>query len=399
MQNTLVPTAAASPIAAPHACLSTPELTDAITTLAGNLAAATYRLLALIAEFDRRQGWSGFNSCAHWLNYRCGCAMGAAREKVRVAHALEDLPRISAAFAAGRVSYSKVRAMTRVATPANEHALMNIAEHGSAAHVERATRAYRRVLRAQDREAADAVYHEREVRWRYEDDGTMVLTARLPPELGRLLCKALDAAAEEAREAEVPPDVPAETSRHACPYAQRRADALVHLAEQYLAHGPGPLKQADRHQVVVHVDRDALREDGEPGRCEFDDGPALPLETARRLACDASLVEIEEAADGTLLDVGRKTRKVPPALRRALQARDRGCRFPGCTHTRYVDAHHVLHWADGGETRLDNLLLLCRKHHHALHEGGYSIVRRDDGQWLFLTDRGEALPEDPVALY
>jgi len=197
------------------------------------------------------------------------------------------------------------------------------------------------------------------------------------------------------RAAGEPADVAAATSFHYDPHAARRADALAHLAEQYLAHEPVALKQGDRHQVVVHVERGCLHADGEGGRCELEEGPALAAEAVRRLACDAAVVEIEEDEHGTPLDIGRKTRTVPPALRRALQSRDRGCRFPGCTHTRYVDAHHVQHWADGGGTSLDNLLLLCRRHHRALHEGGYTLARRDDHRLLFLTPQGELVPEVP----
>jgi hypothetical protein len=127
------------------------------------------------------------------------------------------------------------------------------------------------------------------------------------------------------------------------------------------------------------------------GRCELDDGPAIPIETARRLACDASKVTITEDERGEPLDVGRKTRTIPPALRRALAARDKGCVFPGCNHKRYVDGHHIEHWADGGETKLSNLATLCRFHHRAVHEGGLKMQRCDDGAWRFVNARGESL--------
>lgn len=169
----------------------------------------------------------------------------------------------------------------------------------------------------------------------------------------------------------------------------RRADALAMLAESFLHHGAQAMAGGDRHQVVVHVDQDTLRH-AAPGRCELDDGPSLAVETARRIACDASVLRIVEDAHGEPLDVGRKTRSIPPALRRALNSRDRGCVFPGCTHRRYVDGHHIQHWADGGATRLSNLVSLCRFHHRAVHEGGIRIECLDDGAWRFILANGES---------
>jgi hypothetical protein len=173
-------------------------------------------------------------------------------------------------------------------------------------------------------------------------------------------------------------------------FAARRADALTVIAESFLAHGAEALKGGDRHQIVVHIDEVTLKK-REPGTCEFEEGPATAIETARRLACDASKVEITEAEQGEPLNVGRKTRTIPPALRRALKSRDQGCVFPGCTHKRYVDGHHIEHWAEGGETKLSNLVSLCRFHHRAVHEGGVRIERCDDGAWRFVMKSGESV--------
>ena len=153
----------------------------------------------------------------------------------------------------------------------------------------------------------------------------------------------------------------------------------------------------DRHQIVVHVDAETLQGASAGSCCELEHGPAIPAETLRRLACDSSVVRIVENGRGQPLDVGRRTRSVPPALRRALQSRDRGCRFPGCPHTRYVDAHHVRHWAQGDETRLSNLVTLCRFHHRAGHEGGVQRQILDDGALRFIDSRGNvcALPDPP----
>jgi hypothetical protein len=142
----------------------------------------------------------------------------------------------------------------------------------------------------------------------------------------------------------------------------------------------------------VHIDEAALTRD--EGGCELAEGPALAAETARRLACDASVVELRER-DGQPLSVGRKTRSVPPALRRALARRDRGCRFPGCENRRFVDAHHIEHWARGGETCIDNLVLLCRTHHRLLHEGGYSLERLATGKLRFGYPWGEPIADSP----
>jgi len=149
-----------------------------------------------------------------------------------------------------------------------------------------------------------------------------------------------------------------------------RADALVAVAESMLDHGPATRDGGDRYQAVVVVDAEVLVDDTD-GTCEVEDGPSIDPETARRIACDAHILAILRGRGGEALDVGRSTRSIPRAIRRALRHRDGGCRFPGCTQTRYVDGHHVVHWAHGGPTALDNLVLLCRFHHRAVHEGGF----------------------------
>ena len=379
--------------------LSTPDLASAITELTGHLNAATHRWLHLVAEFDRRQGWSDgvTRSCAHWLGWQCGIDLCAAREKVRVARALESLPLIDAAMGRGELSYSKVRALTRVATPATEPVLLNIALHGTVHHVETLVRQFRRVqeVEALSREARQ--HAGRSLSYFHDDDGSLVIKARLPAEAGAQLLKALEAAIADAPLPEHFQGTLNDSAESSSTYiaedppspSMRRADALALLAESFLQHGAQAMSGGDRHQIVVHVDHDTLR-NAAPGRCELDDGPSLAVETARRLACDSSVVRIVEDADGEPLDVGRKTRSIPPALRRALKSRDQGCVFPGCTHKRYVDGHHIEHWADGGATRLSNLVSLCRFHHRAVHEGGIRIERLDDGAWRFVLPNGES---------
>jgi hypothetical protein len=189
-------------------------------------------------------------------------------------------------------------------------------------------------------------------------------------------------------------DVTAVTSENRDRFAQRRADALTTMAETALRHGPGPQPSAERYQVVVHVTAETLAA-GDAGRCELDSGPRLAPDTTRRIACDGSLLWIIDDAAGNPLDIGRKTRAVPPAMQRALRSRDHGCRFPGCTHDRFVDAHHIRHWANGGETSLDNLVLLCRRHHLLVHEGGFGVERIADGALRFTRPDGRVIAGHP----
>ena len=385
--------------------LSLRELASQITELAGHLNAANYRWLSLIAEFDRRTGWSdgATQSCAHWLNWKCGIDIGAAREKVRVAHALTKLPLIAAAMERGELSYSKARALTRVACEKTEKYFLDIALHGTAAHVEKLVRHYRRAKEAAELSREAQQQATRKVSYFYDTDGSLVLHARLPAEIGTLVLKALDAAVNDPAvrdvSAETPPQKPkcgliSEPSVERPSWSARRADALGRIAESFLQHGAEDLNSGDRQQIVIHVDAETLR-DSIAGRCELEDGPSMAAETARRLACDASVITILEDTKGEPLNVGRKTRSISPALRRALNARDHGCRFPGCSNTRYVDGHHIHHWANGGETKLSNLVQLCRFHHRQVHEGKVEVQQLDDGALRFLKPNGESF--DSVA--
>jgi hypothetical protein len=303
-------------------------------------------------------------------------------------------------MARGELSYSKVRALTRVATEATEDSLLMIARHGTAYHVETTVRYFRRAQEAAELSREAQQESSRCVEYWYDNDGSLVLKARLPALAGAVLLKALDAAM---------PAVPASTvnvkraEEHRLNYRVRRADALARVAESYLERETDPSSgsTADRYQVVVHVDAETLK-DHSAGRCHLEHGPSLPAETVRRLTCDASLVRIVETEEGEPLDVGRKTRTIPPAIRRALNARDPGCCFPGCTYRRYLDAHHIEHWADGGATKLSNLVNLCRTHHRLVHEGGIAVEARAGGGWRFLRPDGrefEILYREPPPAY
>ena len=369
------------------------RLEDDITELAAHIHAATFQLLELIAEYDEQQGWAqhGLNSCAHWLQWQCGTNLGAAREKVRVARALPGLPQIRAAFREGCISYSKVRAMTRVATPKNEDFLLSVARHGTAAHVETVVRNYRRHQRREALEKENERHAGRELGWFTDADGLWVLQGRFTPEQGALIQKALEGVLEELFEecrAEAE-DVSAETSE---PIAARRADALERMAESCLSGIKGERSGGDRYLVHVHTDMDTLRDDGAGVTAECEDCGHVSAETSRRMACDGSVVHWRESDTGEPLSIGRKSRSIPPALRRALQRRDGGCRFPGCTCRRFVDAHHIVHWADGGDTSMNNLVLLCRRHHRLVHEGGFGVHSGPAGHIGFSYPGGNALP-------
>jgi hypothetical protein len=357
-----------------------------ITELCSYIYAAESRLLTLIREFDEREFWAqqGLCSCAHWLNFKCGIGMNAAREKVRVAHALAKLPKINKEFADGALSYSKVRAITRIADESNEDYLLMIARHGTAHHVEKTVSKYRTAKRLQDAEFANEQYENREVTHYYDHDGCLVIKARLPAEQGALIVKALEMAMDTDY---VGARLARDTEEEPVPIAARRADALANIAETYMNNDESSGSTADRYQVVVHVTAETSN---------LEDGPHVTAETSRRIACDSSIVAIKEDENGEPLSIGRRSRTIPPPMRRALRARDKGCRFPGCTNTRFVDGHHIRHWADGGETSLDNLVLLCRHHHHLVHEGGFACEKSPDGEIRFRDQRNEALAPSPM---
>ena len=373
------------------------QLENQITELAAHIHAATYRLLELIREYDDAHGWAGpgMNSCAHWLNWKCGINLGAAREKVRVAHALELLPKISEKFRMGEVSYSKVRAMTRVGTPENEEYLLQIARHGTASHVERLVRQYRKVKRIEALELENERHALRQLDWYFDDDDSLVLKGRFSPEQGLLVKKVLESIMDE--EFLEQQDVSAETSvdelkPRSEPISQRRADALVRMAEGYSSRARNTGSR-DRYLVHVHTDMETLKANGTGAEAELDDCCHVSAETSRRMSCDTGVVHWLDTKEGETLSVGRKTRTIPPSIRRALKRRDHGCRFPGCTCPRFVDAHHITHWADGGETSLNNLVLLCRRHHRLVHESGFGVHRQADGEIGFTDQQGRQLSQ------
>ena len=225
---------------------------------------------------------------------------------------------------------------------------------------------------------------------------------RVPAEQGALILKALEMAiAQNDQPKPHDPDVPAGTPKE--PIGAQRADALAEMAEIYLASERTPSSTADRYQVVIHASPDTLLETPTVGASpekttdlslsHIENGPHVPAGTSRRIACDCAVIKITEDHNGEPLSIGRKSRSIPPAIKRALRWRDKGCRFPGCTNTRLIDGHHIKHWADGGETSLDNLVQLCRRHHRLVHEGGFGCERTPDGKLVFEDRTGNELAD------
>ncbi len=430
----------------------TETLAESIVTLSAHLHAGNHRLLVMVAEFDRRGGWKpeGHRSCADWLAFRTGTSLGPARERVRAARALEQLPLTSEAMARGELSFSKVRALSRVAddlpTPDEEVRLVAYARQCTAAQLETLVRGWKKLSRKDEVDLERERHRSRFFSVSPDEDGMYQVRGRLDPEVGALLMRALDAAGDALFRSER--DWAAEGAargpavREITP-RQRRADGLGLLLEQALRMGFGdafadesvsaetsleasavagaeasspingpedaraaPISgtRAERYQVVLHVDMATLQMEHEeipagdgsavratgadarptgpsshshflehaPGRSNLSDGTRVSAETSQRLCCDAAVVEAVRGREGEVLDVGRRTRTIPPALRRALEVRDRGCRFPGCG-LRFAEGHHIVHWAAGGETKLSNLVLLCRFHHRAVHEEGFTV--------------------------
>ncbi len=507
------------------------ELRRAVTRMAAHINLADWRFIKLIAAMERTRGWreGGYCNLGNWLDHRCGLGPCAARERIRIGRALAKLPQIDAAFRDGVISYSKVRAITRVATPDTDAMLLAIAEGSSAAQLESLVRTYERVGKSDSGRTSSE--QRRGLSWRYED-GMLVITAAVPAERGALVIKALQqvvdggkdereayyesrlaatcrqgtagpaahedvegigraegasrgsdeapmhaagdsfaaaesvvagdgfgAAAAAARSAaegagtidgkvvptrsewsavDVSTDVSAETPANRAggdngeevstqtagaavtdmdvpgsvsaetddlpdwltfelaSREQRFADALVDMAEHCLASRAGRWKRrrtGQRYQVMLTIDRNELAGQRAAAGARYYAEPdwGIDEQDARHIACDADLTEFIQDARGNLLNYERRRRIVPAPLLRALTLRDHSrCRFPGCAHQRYVEAHHVRHWIDGGKTRLENLVLLCGAHHRLLHHGAFHITIKDDDV-VFANRDGEVI--------
>jgi hypothetical protein len=436
----VAPSADVAASAAEPARVPLERLEAQICELAGHLAAATCRFLVLLADFDARRGWASWEmgSCAQWLSWKCQMSSGTAREHVRVARSLRDLPVIRARFAAARLSYAKVRALTRIATPATEAGLAELAGPMTANQLERFARAHRQVTRADD---ADARVRRR-LTWRFEEDGSLSGTFRLPPLAGAVLLKALRAACADlaglpaGSPAGVSAETPAAVEAHATadtaaaadaedtpdagrPVARTSsdvADGLVAIAESFLAGKVAGADDAEVYQVVVHAGTDVLTgpatqggvsaetpgaparvpgDPADPARFHVQDGPAISVTTAQMLACTAALSWMTHSEAGEILALGRRRRRPSSAIRRAARERDHcRCRFPGC-ESRRADLHHIQYWVNGGRTDLDNLISLCPYHHKVVHDRGYLIAAAPPGGFAFYQADGTPLPPCP----
>jgi hypothetical protein len=348
------------------------DLGAALVELRGDLDRLEAQWHRRLAAFDRRRDWQsdGAVSAAGWLRDRCRMAGGAAAERVAVARKLDTLPVTAGAFAAGEVGYAQVRLIARAAdasraaaVAAAEATLVDAARRLDPGRLQRVVTHWRHAVDADAVLAdANAVHARRRLHVSPTLDGVVVIDGQVDAEAGETVITALEA---------VDPWTPGDDRST----AQRRADGLVEIARRALdgLDGQAGLSQSggERPHVTVTVDLATLtRVDGSPA-AELERTGPVTGETARRLACDAGVTRVVTGGASQPLDVGRRTRTVPAAIRRALVVRDRGCAHPGCDRPPgWTDAHHRVHWADGGPTALDNLVLLCRRHHRAVHEGG-----------------------------
>jgi len=375
------------------------EMERQIVDLAVAMRSRVAEWLTLVGEFDACDGAAGsrFRGTAEWLAFECELTPRTARDHVRVARRLRELPLVAAAFSRGEVSYSQVRAITRAEPGEDEAGLLEVALRSTVAQLERHVRGLRSASSA-DPDVAAAAHARRCVEWFFDTDGTLRFWGRLAGEAGVAFVEAVETAAAALHPDPTPAAIamaseaagagPAShrmsDARRRPSRTARRADALAEIA----------LSGSPRTHLVLHVDPQALACTARGGRrragavCALDDGPAVPSDLARRLTCDA-----EVSVPG--VNLGRTQRVVSPALRRALEARDgRVCAMPGCERRHGLAAHHVVHWAHGGPTDLDNLVLLCAFHHRLFHEEGYSIRRRHGR--LDVRDRqGRPLYETP----
>src|SRR2546421_771980 len=357
--------------------------TRPIRTLSSSIASATRSRRSPRISPPPLRGFS----CAHWLSWRVGLEPGAAREHVRVARALGSLPQLREALA-------------RVATPETEERLVAVGRAGTAEHVELIVRGWRRLDRKAEAEETTRRHRNRALHVYPDGDGMVVIRGRLEPEVGAVVMQALTAAREALSHRRRVKDVPAATSvvgdgsAEAPTMEQQQADALALVAETALHRGMDPGAPGERYQVVVHVDGQVLAGADGLGQSVLDGGARVPAGTSQRLACDASRVVMRHDADGRITEVGARTRTIPPALRRALQHRDQGCRFPGCGRL-FGQGHHIRHWAHGGPTTLSNLTMLCRRHHRSVHEEGFQVERLADDELCFRGPDGRFLSDVP----
>ena len=416
---------------------------EELATLSSHLDAATYRQLVLIRQLDDCGHWAkaGATTCAAWLSFRIGMAETAARERLRIAHRLRDLPKVADAMRTGTLSYSKVRAIVRVSTPQMQDQLLELARYSTAAQLERICRGVRQqqLLGAEEGEPLDEAeqlrraFESRDLHLRARGDGTVQVVVTLMPDEAQRVFTAVEAMRDAMRE-ECPSLSPTYADAFVrlvdVGYEEATVELANHSAESSIAtndHAAG-----DSAESSIAIDDDAADDSAESSNgtndhaandsaesnttarrrkkvsggdtqrvliqlaphllsdglvASLDDGTWIAPETWRRVACDCALDLVKLDERGAVLDVGRRTRTIPPALSRALDVRDAGrCRFPGCNHRRFLDRHHIEHWSNHGETKLDNLITLCDAHHRLVHEGGWTVELDGDEARFFRPD-------------
>lgn len=366
---------------------------DELLHLAAQLHAAAAALADGIAAFDAADGWhgGGIRSLGHWCDINLGIGSRAAARLARAAGHLRELPELRRAFGDGAVSAEKVQLVASVATAATDAKFTSIARTASVAQLQRICAAYRDLDEDDSPEALDERHGRRSVTTQPHDSGLVRIVALLEPDEAALVLAAIDARAEDAWRR----DRPSASATPPRELASRRADALVELATEGLVEGPDPVVRGERVEVRVHVDAEVLAGTRPDGICHIEGiGPVAPA-IVRRLLCDARVCTVTEQVEG-VYDLGRTQRTVNRRQRRALHQRDGGCRYPGCTMRRFVDAHHVVPWEADGPTDMDNLLLLCPAHHRLFHEGVYRIDRHGGGRFTFLRPDGRVVAPPPL---
>lgn len=354
--------------------LPLPELTDTVVSQAAVAAAETAEFLRLLAVFDRRGGWQGdgIASCVHWMRNHLGTDRGVAYEQLRVAHALEDLPVLGMAFGNGELSYSRIRAVTRVALPETEEDWLTWAQFSTGAQLETMVRSVRKIddLSKPTPPPPSPRLDKRDI-----GNGQINISLSIDPADTRLVWNAIEQAMTADRER---------------PIVERRADALVAICDAYLASQPADRSGSDRTQVMVHTEPDNPE-------ASLADGTRIDVATRQRLECDASRITVDTDEHGNQTPV-RRTSGVSERLRRQLLLRDRTCRWPGCANEHHLHAHHIIHREHDGRTEPENLIILCGHHHRVLHRHGYWITRNLDSTWTFHRPDGSIIDATPAKM-
>lgn len=398
--------------------MSLGELRSQLIDAAASISSAQARLAQAMAVFRARHGEqheAGFDTFGQWASVDLGFSSRSASALADAGDRLGDAPTVREAWQSGALSTAKATAVLRVATPKSESSWCTLAKEASATQLNRIAGAYRRCERSdieRKREAINANAQESScgVWWRARDDGLAEMLAILKPDDAAVVRAAIETEIEvqwrdattdagsnhshalEGANGDGQPSAPRPTSL-------RRADALVAVGASRLASGTVPIVRGERTEVVLHVDERFLTGAHEVGRCSLTNGESVDLADARRLACDARIRALVHGADGTVVDLGRAQRLVSDRQRRLLTARDHGCRFPGCSNNRYVDAHHVIEWNDGGPTDMNNLILLCNRHHRLVHHESFRVEADGFGDFTFFNRFNQPIrPPTPRSL-